>query len=282
MHQIFQQSILLKYRVFLLFFWSGDMNISASCRQPQSGLYTIEIPHMASNCFLRYCLQWCCNFSDLFYLLYFLSSQFVSILQSFTSLLLQVTVPFLFEFRSFASCVCPFSSCHILTSAVSYVRNTLFQVLELFCMVINYRMKMWSSANWRGKMERIRLNFSKWLCSYRGAEWWIWYAWFRVLIRQQFSSSWTIIYVCYAEGYRIILFDFVRCVYFMIWEYSVLPLGRLVGCVVQTSYMELIRSWEIYSCSASQEMEAEASLQYSQQATASPYPAPDASVGVED
>jgi len=45
--------------------------------------------------------------------------------------------------------------------------------------------------------------------------------------------------------------------------------------------MELIRSWEIYSCSASQEMEAEVSLQYSQQATAAPYPVPDAYMGVE-
>jgi len=58
-------------------------------------------------------------------------------------------------------------------------------------------------------------------------------------------------------------------------------MGRLVSYVVQTSYMELIRSWEIYICSASQEMEAEVSLHYSQQATTSPYPAPDACVGTE-
>jgi hypothetical protein len=45
-----------------------------------------------------------------------------------------------------------FSFCRILTSAVSYVRNKLFQVLELFCMVINYRRRMWSSANCRGKI----------------------------------------------------------------------------------------------------------------------------------
>lgn len=93
-----------------------------------------------------------CNFSGLFYLLYFLSSLFVSILQSFISLLLQVTIPFLFEFSSFSSCVYLFSFCRILTSAVSYVRNKLFQVLELFCMVINYRRRMWSSANCRGKI----------------------------------------------------------------------------------------------------------------------------------
>jgi hypothetical protein len=60
--------------------------------------------------------------------------------------------PFFFEFRSFSSCVCPFSSCHILISAVSYVRNKLFQVLALFFMVINYLRRMWSSANCRGKI----------------------------------------------------------------------------------------------------------------------------------
>jgi len=151
MHQIFQQSILLRYGVCLLFFWSGDMKISASCRQPQSGLYTVEIPYMASNCFLPYCLHWGCNFSGLFYLLCFLSYLFVSIRQSFISLLLQLTIPFLFDFRSFSICVYLFSSFHILTSAVSYVRNKLFQVLELFCTVINYQKNMWSSANCRGK-----------------------------------------------------------------------------------------------------------------------------------
>jgi len=139
MHQIFQQSILLKYGVCLLFFWSGDMNTAVSCCQPQSRLYTVEIPYMASISSLRYCLQWGCNFSGPFYLLYFLSSLFVSILQSFISLLLQVTFPFLFEFRSFSSCACPLSSCHILTSAVTYIRKKLFQVLTLFCVIINYR-----------------------------------------------------------------------------------------------------------------------------------------------
>jgi len=53
---------------------------------PPAVSLTVEIPYMASNCFLRYCLQWRCNFSDLFCLLYFLSSRFVSILQSFISL----------------------------------------------------------------------------------------------------------------------------------------------------------------------------------------------------
>jgi hypothetical protein len=48
--------------------------------------------------------------------------------------------------------VCPFISCHILTSAVSYARNKLFQVLALFYMVTNYWRRMCSSANCRGKI----------------------------------------------------------------------------------------------------------------------------------
>jgi hypothetical protein len=111
--------------------------------------------------FLRYCLQWVCNFSGLFYLLYFLSSRFVSILQSFISLSLYRSQslfpftghnPFLLRISLFSSCECPFSSCHILTSSVAYVYNKLFQVLALFCIVINYRRRIWSSANCRRKI----------------------------------------------------------------------------------------------------------------------------------
>jgi hypothetical protein len=152
MHQIFQQSILFKYGFCLLFFWSGDMNISTSCRQAQSRLYTVEIHTWPQTLSCGSAYSGLVIFLAFIYLLYFLSSLFVSILQSYISLLLQVTVPFLFEFRSISSCVCPFFSCHILTSAVSYARNKLFQVLALFCIVTNYWRWMWSIANCRGNI----------------------------------------------------------------------------------------------------------------------------------
>jgi hypothetical protein len=151
MHQIFQQSILLRYGVCLLFFWSGDMNISESCRQPQSRLYTVEIPYMISNSFLRYCLQGVVIslaffiFST-FFLPYFLvscSHLFLSFYRS-QSLLSSNFVAF--------PAVCISSATVILLPRLTHVRNKLFQVLALFCMVINYRRRMRSSVNNRGKI----------------------------------------------------------------------------------------------------------------------------------
>jgi hypothetical protein len=110
-------------------------------------------PYMASNSFRRYCLQWGCNFSGFFFIFstFFLLCLLVPCSHIFF-LLLQGTVPFLFKFRSFSSCVCPFISRHILSSTVSYARNKLFHILALFCMVTNYWRRMWSRANCRWKI----------------------------------------------------------------------------------------------------------------------------------